>query len=104
MGCSYEFRCDDCGLTAEVSGGPDSGFYVETRTFWCSACEHLQDVAVKKDQTDSPYPPLSPEFKAVIPRCHECKSDNLADWQSGQPCPRCRGSMTRSGDMVEFWD
>lgn len=104
MGCSYEFKCNDCGLTAEVSGGPDSGFYIETRTFWCSKCESLQDVTVKKDQSDSPYPPLTPQFTAVTPTCHQCNSHGLSEWRSGQPCPKCGGSVSQSEDITVFWD
>lgn len=104
MGCSYEFRCDDCGLSAEVSGGPDRGFYIETRTFWCVDCGILQDITVAKDQSDSPCPPLIPQFTKVGAVCRQCGSNDVAEWHSARPCPKCGGSVTRSEEITEFWD
>jgi hypothetical protein len=104
MGCTYQFRCEDCGLAAEVSGGADRGFYSETRTVWCANCSLLDDVEVARDTSDSHYPTGSQKFEEVTPICHHCKGSAVTIWQNGQPCPKCGGSMTRSKGIVEFWD
>lgn len=104
MGCSYEFKCDNCGLAANVSGGPDCGFTCETQTVWCPSCSVLQDVVVAEDKRDLPYFPLVPEFSRVVAKCHECGSNQVVFWSAGRPCPRCSGVVTQSESPNEFWD
>jgi len=104
MGCSYQFRCQDCDLAAEVSGGADRGFYAKTETVWGQKCSRLQDVLVGEDKSDSPYPANVQHFTDVEPTCAECDSREVTTWQAGHPCPKCGGKMTHAKGTVDFWD
>ena len=44
MGAKIGFICGMCGLSARVSGGPDSGMRVCTDTRYCPRCQNLIDV------------------------------------------------------------
>jgi len=89
MGQHVRFRCRNCDLEADVSGGPDRGLYTETRTVWCDICKLLQDVEV---QDASPF------------ECGKCKSNQVMLWQANQPCPACAGALVNTRELSELWD
>jgi hypothetical protein len=53
MGADYEFRCESCSLSAEVSGGRDSGMYAEWMTVWCSDCKSLSDATTASEDLEA---------------------------------------------------
>jgi hypothetical protein len=105
MGERYQFKCERCGLSAVVSGGPDSGFLTETKTVFCRTCGILQDIVtwVNEDDLKLMPPSARDEFK-VTNTCGECKSADLVDWGKGGACPKCGGSIQKNGNLMELWD
>lgn len=91
-------------MAAEVSGGADRGFYVETQSVWCQKCFVLQDVKVGEDKSESQYPPLVQHFTAVKPVCSLCSSQEVLPWQHGQPCPKCSDVVARSKEPIVLFD
>ncbi len=73
------YKCKECGLEAEVSGGPDALFSGNTDTYFCKNCDTLSDILepfITVDKTNSK-------------ECPSCQSTNLVKWSDGQPCPKC---------------
>jgi Zn finger protein HypA/HybF involved in hydrogenase expression len=98
MGSKFEFRCDTCGYTAEVSGGPDAGFYVLVETMVCNDCKELVDVLIG----GKPQPAGDP--KKVTPRCPICHDSDVSPWDTrNRPCPKC-GSSMEQGEVTVMWD
>jgi Zn finger protein HypA/HybF involved in hydrogenase expression len=105
MGMIQKFVCQDCGLKANVSGGEDRGFYVQTRTMFCQQCRALYDVLVDRTYDfTNPRPPLTPEEQQLIGRCPECESDALIAWTDGDPCPACGGEISKGRGPAVLWD
>lgn len=101
MGSLYEYACEKCGLTAEVSGGLDRGFSAATATRYCRTCGELRDVLVGNYDHSAGVPPQSTED--YIGRCPRCKGQDLAPWHNGDPCPRCGGKVRQMG-LTACWD
>ena len=103
MGTSYEFKCSKCGLSGEVSGRKDRGFYVHTQTVFCSDCRTLVDVAM--GYCDDPTHPRraangdEPNFG----KCPGCGGGNIQLWNAGDPCPACGGPV-KQGMTTALWD
>lgn len=98
MGGLYAHTCTLCGLTAEVSGGPDAGLEELTETVSCERCGRLSDRTTHTGGLDAPVP--------VPPAaCLHCgaPSDALTPWTSGDPCPRCRMPLP-AGELTALWD
>ena len=94
-------RCERCRLEATVSGGRDRGFRFWTETMYCKSCGSLSDVLVDyaNDPTHPesfPTPDESPEFG----QCYGCGGKELSRWRFGEPCPRCKGSIKKTGQFV----
>jgi uncharacterized paraquat-inducible protein A len=79
------YKCEDCGLNAIVSGGPDALFAGPTNTFYCESCETLQDIV-------QPLVLLSLDAP-IENNCSHCRSTHLVEWSSNNPCPRCNGTL-----------
>ena len=98
MGATYQYRCHDCGYTAEVGGGPDRGFCVETQTGVCATCNGLVDYTTRVlDPNEAAFPNVSCGV------CHHCGTPILKIWNDGDPCPRCGGNCQR-GPCIMDWD
>ena len=97
MGQRYEFCCESCGYTAEVSGDIDSGDRYGTTTIVCHDCQELYDVTVADFHVSGIEP------KAFPARCPKDPSHRIEEWTYPGQCPRCGGQMTQ-GDMVCLWD
>ena len=105
MGSAYRFKCKGCGLTAEVSGGHDAGFVIETSTVWCAACSTLQDFMIQKDCANSVFDSGDEENWIQLEQvCHKCKSHALNTWYAGYPCPKRTGIVVKLREAVEFRD
>ncbi len=101
----FEVQCGGCGLTATVSGGRDRGFLCWSDTMYCESCGTLSDVLVKyaNDPThpeSSPTPGESLEFG----QCRSCGSKQLVLWRFGDPCPCCKGSIKKTGELCILAD
>ena len=100
-----------CGLSATVSSGDDIGFYVKTQTRYCSKCETLIDVCVDLRCKDM-LPDLMPEEQAdemlklenKYGFCQNCELLTEIVWRSGDPCPRCGGTVEKTDDELVDWD
>jgi RNA polymerase subunit RPABC4/transcription elongation factor Spt4 len=103
MGMRMAFRCDTCGLSASVSGGPDCGFLVHTDTRYCPSCRALFDVVVSWTNFEGHTRTREMEAGIHFNECPSCHSSRLTQWHSGQPCPGCGGNLTQRGG-VELWD
>ncbi|QDT24785.1 hypothetical protein Pan153_00780 [Gimesia panareensis] len=88
MGSTYHYKCNDCGYTVEVSGGPDVGFVVKTQTGVCSICNELVDYV-----TEVWCPDGKIEKTVVIGACPKCKTQIEQVWNHGDPCPKCGGKF-----------
>lgn len=99
MGRHSQFRCDACGYEAVVSGGPDVGFAVETRTIACAKCKQLFDVVTSED----PGNPKAPRIALRCPRSRTA-THPVKPWKANGPCPSCGGKMQVTGEVVEMWD
>jgi rRNA maturation protein Nop10 len=89
MGANYDFRCGNCSLSAEVSGGPDSGMYAEWTTVWCPDCKSLSDATTASEDREA-----EAEYRrqtVALPdnlRCPRCWSKGLRTFDQNI-CPRC---------------
>ena len=97
MGATYEYRCADCYLYANVSGGDDCGMWSEWTTVWCRDCETLSDAGTSSQDTSGNWQKYDLE-------CRVCKSKNVRKWSDKEPCPLCGGKMRRSAEIDEFLD
>lgn len=79
------YKCIDCGLMANISGGPDRLFSGSTSTCYCQKCEALYDILT----------PLELAFIDSSPdkKCPNCHSTQLVVWSNNEPCPRCGGNL-----------
>jgi len=105
MGCSQNFRCKSCGLSATVSGGDDHGFYATTQTRYCVKCETLVDVCTKmrsSNNSDTATEADAPDDE--LGKCQHCSASPDITWQAGEPCPRCSGAVEATGEQVINWD
>lgn len=100
MGTINEYRCSKCDYSAQVSGGTDCGFEVYTKTVYCGDCAELVDVVTAFTDSESKHIGYDAEI-GLCPEC--CKGKHLADWNDGDPCPKCRGKM-EEGDYKMMWD
>ncbi|MCG6157519.1 hypothetical protein [Rubinisphaera margarita] len=100
MGISSQFECQTCGLAAAVSGGDDVGKMTRTQTRYCSNCETLVDVCTGLHDHVQEQAHHRDEYN----RCPDCREIASIAWASGEPCPRCGGTMTGPGDVIVFWD
>lgn len=104
MGMTYKFACTSCDLAAEVSGGPDRGFFVRTGTMYCRACKALRDVPV--EYFHDPGHPVWEESAADrdrLGKCPACAGTDLFSWSAGDPCPKC-GGLVSQGAPDSLWD
>jgi len=101
MGQTFRFRCTRCGLTSDVSGGPDRGMIAHTQTMWCGECKTLQDVEIGSEffSEEDSQNARNGNF-----RCYSCGGISLSEWRAGNPCPDCSGNLRDTGEIVEFWD
>jgi hypothetical protein len=98
MGSRFEFRCNACGYSAEVSGGQDAGFCVLVETIVCNDCEELVDAVIGE------RPGPEGAVRKVTPRCPICGDSEVSPWETGdRPCPKCGGSMEQ-GELTVMWD
>jgi len=100
MGKRVTYKCDKCGYSAHISGGPDIGMIVKTNTYVCHKCKEIVDVIIEY-WTDVKLD------KSVIGKCPKCNSnENLNEWDNKKcPCPRCNGIMKISSETeITMWD
>jgi len=103
MGARYTYSCPGCRYSANVSGEPDRGFVLFTRTGFCSTCNELVDYATDP----SPDHGLlfydlegQPKKDGICPRC---ENPVMQEWHDGDPCPRCNAQFApRVGYLM--WD
>ena len=101
MAVLSKFTCDSCGLTATVSGERDRGFTFWTDTMYCASCGTLRDVLVK--HANDPTHPESFPRRGESPKfgqCHICGSKQLVLWRFGEPCPRCKGAISKTAGVI----
>ena len=101
MGSSFEFKCDKCGYSACVSGGPDRGMVAYVETMVCLDCKELVDVLVAIEGRDGPV--RDPSREEDFDRCPQCGGKSVTSWPKGRPCPKCGGPVAR-GEEVLHWD
>lgn len=104
MGSHYLFQCACCGMSAEVSGGDDRGFFARTQTNYCHSCGCLKDIFI--GHTNDPSHPIPEAFAqqdASVGKCPSCGGNNLSPWVDGDPCPKCGGPMPK-GPLTVCWD
>ena len=95
MGTEYHFRCDNCSLSAEVSGGPDSGMYAEWTTVWCPDCESLSDVTTASEdhEAEAEYRQRTVTLPDDL-RCPNCRAKGLRTFDQ-KVCPKCGEDQTQ---------
>src|SRR6266850_6130628 len=101
MATSDDFKCTNCGLSAEVSGGDDRGMIVKTRTVYCRTCQTLADVTI--GFYDHPTLERASSDEENIGKCPICRGVELTKWSTGDPCPKCSGSVEKGGQTA-LWD
>ena len=96
MGQRFQFTCESCGYSADVSGGGDAGGTVCTQTYQCLDCRKLFDAVILE---------MLPQdrSKAIPPRFPKRKNHRIIEWQAGGLCPKCNGPM-RAGELMCLWD
>ncbi len=92
MGTIFKYKCSNCKYTDEVSGGADIGFFIKTKTGFCSQCNRLVDVVI-----EDKFAPVSARV------CPICEKDIKQWWVEGKPCPLCQGKMINMGCVLQ-WD
>lgn len=83
MGRLYEFKCEECGYQAEVSGGEDAGWLVVTRSMTCLDCRRVVDVVVGES-----HPGSLGSDAHILGRCPRCRGRRVVPWGKSRPCPR----------------
>ena len=104
MGKAYNYKCDNCGYSAIVSGGRDFGFVAVVKTMICEDCKNLVDVLIGRHGKDGATGDIEYDRKLNI--CPICAGKNLKAWPTNHTCPRCSANMIRSrnGSDVILWD
>ena len=70
MGTAYLFEYRDCGYSAQVCGGKDSGMETTLQTSVCGDCRALVDVAVGASWDEDHW--VSAEDDPKLRRCPGC--------------------------------
>lgn len=96
MGESHELKCRVCGYSTTVSGGEDVGWNHETATIICHTCGTLQDAVTSKFDAKGIR-----KVRAI--RCKRSKEHSVSPWRTGDPCPKCGGTLEDTGTCV-LWD
>jgi hypothetical protein len=103
MGTKFEFRCKECGYSATVSGGLDSGMVATVRTMACADCKEIVDVLVGKYGEEGPTG--DPAYDRDLNVCPNCQRRQVRPWSVSRSCPRCGSSMTLRHDAPKLlWD
>ncbi len=106
MGTLYEFKCPECGYSAEVSGDDDVGMGAVTTTIACKTCKKLLDVVISEEPwlvtLGEPGLSWDPDFQPKI-QCKKSARHNLQRWTFPGACPKC-GTMMERGEMTARWD
>ena len=103
MGTKFEFRCPECGYSATVSGGLDTGMMAVVRTMACSDCNEIVDVLVGKYGQEGPTG--DPGYDRNLNVCPNCQRRNVRPWSTGRSCPRCETRMILAHDAPRvLWD
>ena len=101
MGTKFEFVCQQCGHSAEVSGGRDVGMVAVVQTMVCQDCKELVDVLIGKQGREGPTG--DPDYDRNLGRCPRCEGVGLITWDDSRPCPRCDSEMIKGG-TIALWD
>ncbi len=88
MGSTYQYKCNDCGYTVEVGGGPDTGFVVKTQTGVCNECNELVDYVSEICSADG-----ETEEEIIVGACPKCRIHVDQVWNDGDACPKCGGEF-----------
>lgn len=104
MGADYKFSCNNCSLSAEVSGGPDSGMYAEWTTVWCADCKSLSDATTASEDLEA-----EAEYRrrtVTLPddmKCPNCRTKGLRTFDQ-KTCPRCGEEKVIQGSGGDWWE
>jgi transcription elongation factor Elf1 len=99
MGQIFDFRCNACEYSRQVSGRPDVGMTVRTTTVVCGICRDLFDVEV------SDTPRLRRGGTPIRQlKCPRCDAPSLSRWVHPGPCPKCGHKNLARGGMTVLWD
>jgi len=101
MGRCFEFTCEKCGYSAEVSGGKDRGMVAVVQTMICNSCNDLVDVLI--GQCEDEGPTGEPDYDKDLGICPKCRGKDVVAWERSGPCPKCDGRMIE-GDATVLWD
>lgn len=103
MGTRYAYKCETCGLAAEVSGGPDVGMCCEWTTVWCVNCKSLSDsvTAAEDLQATSKWRSRTVTLPDDL-QCPACEAFGLVNYEVGA-CPVCGSKMSVHDFRNDFW-
>ena len=82
MGEKFNYRCPECGFTAQCSHGRDRGFRLVVESLFCSECKTLKNIPVG-EYVDS-------QLMEIKPVCWTCKSSETLTRWDGTTCPICK--------------
>jgi len=102
MGTRHQYKCENCGYSAVVSGGIDCGFVAVVQTMICHDCERLVDVLVGRCGFVGPTGDL--EYDKELGLCPRCHGNNLTTWTDLRACPKCDDSMINDMSLIVNWD
>jgi hypothetical protein len=112
VGRKYRFFCESCGYEAQVSGGPDRGWFAAAHTVSCPRCRELSDAELCNafhDISAFDLLRLSGHDLALWMQSQKktrCGLDGrhaASLWSHPGPCPRCGTTLRREGP-VAMWD
>lgn len=104
MGQTYLFKCEKCRYKAEVSGGPDSGMLISTKTRVCPNCLRVVDVLTGVVGGTTLTASKKLDLAKEKGRCPRCGNFKTLPWK-GRACPKCGGKMKKEGDgPICMWD
>ncbi|KXB46321.1 hypothetical protein HMPREF1870_00920 [Bacteroidales bacterium KA00344] len=96
MGRIIQYRCMQCGYTADVYEG--RGFMGQHIVMVsCPDCHTVQPLVVGGVIGDT-----APSFSSIVGRlCLQCGSDRIEEW-AFHTCPKCKATM-RPTENSKFW-
>ncbi len=87
------YKCKECGFSVSSEGPSSRGMMYQCKCFKCEECGHIGDSTTAT--LIGEYASGPEEWKEITPKCRECKSTNIHEWDF--KCPTCKAKLKGVG-------